>query len=271
MFVERTSFRLPLFLFLLSSAGVFSSPQANVNEIIQRSVAANQADFKAAPQFNHKERDRTASGTKSYEVLMIDGSPYQRLIAIDGKPLGAGQQADAQKKQQQVEDERRSESAEKRSQRIARYERDRARDNKMMDQLTKAFNFALVGQRKVRGFNVWVLKATPRAGYQPPNMETQVLPGMQGELWIDQQTYQWVKVTARVIHPVSIDGFLAQVEPGTQFELEKSPVSGGVWQPSHFGMRSQAKVLFMFNHASQDDETYFDYQPIRQAERGSTQ
>lgn len=41
-------------------------------------------------------------------------------------------------------------------------------------------------------------------------------------------------VEATVIHPVSIEGFLAQVEPGTQFKLEKMPVADGIWLPKHF-------------------------------------
>jgi hypothetical protein len=93
-------------------------------------------------------------------------------------------------------------------------------------------------------------------------MHAQVLTGMQGQLWIDQKTYQWVRVTAQVIHPVSIAGFLARVEPGTRFELEMSPVEGDIWQATHFSMRSQAKVLFVFNRSSQEDSTYFDYQSV---------
>jgi hypothetical protein len=48
---------------------------------------------------------------------------------------------------------------------------------------------------------------------------------MQGKLWIDKDSFQWVKVEAQVMHPVSIEGFLAKVEPGTHFELEKEPVA----------------------------------------------
>ncbi len=240
----------------------FSQHQANVEHIIEQSVAANQRDFAAAPTFNYKELDRVGKGSKEYQITIIEGSPYQRLIAVNGKPLSAAQAAEEEKKQQQVEAQRRAESSSERQSRIAKWEKERKRDNDMMSQLTKAFDFALLGQRKMRGFTVWMLKATPRASYQPPNMETQVLRGMQGELWIDQKTYQWVKVTAQVVHPVSIEGFLAQVEPGTRFEVEKSPVSGGTWQFTHFAMKSNAKVLYMFNRASQDDETYFDYQRI---------
>jgi hypothetical protein len=95
-------------------------------------------------------------------------------------------------------------------------------------------------------------------------MDSQVLRGMHGEMWIDQQTYQWVRVRASVIHPVSIEGFLAQVEPGTEFDVEMSPVSGDIWQFTHYSMKAHAKVLFMFSHNSQEDDTYFDYQPVNQ-------
>jgi hypothetical protein len=83
---------------------------------------------------------------------------------------------------------------------------------------------------------------------------------MQGKLWIDQATFQWVKVEASVIHPVSIEGFLAKLEPGTQFELEKAPVSGGVWLPKHFSFRSKAEILSFIGDNTHDDEAYFYYQ-----------
>jgi hypothetical protein len=184
---------------------------------------------------------------------------------VNGKPLSKAQEAEELRKQQQTTAERRAESPEQRRKRIEKFEKERTRDNLMMEQLTKAFNFTLTGQHKLRGFTVWMLKATPRPGYQPPNMETQVLPGMQGQLWIDQKSYNWVKVTAEVIRPVSIEGFLAQVQPGTRFEMDKSPVGNGIWQISHFSMKSSAKILYMFNHSSQEDDTYFDYQPIANA------
>lgn len=261
MSVTRIWLFLPLTLLLPPWWARSSSGQPDIREIIQRSVGANQADFRAAPGFDRKERDRTPSGMKTYQVTMIEGTPYYRLIALNGHPLSAAQDAAERKKEVEVRVQRGSQSPAEREQRIAKYQSERRRDNQMMEQLTVAFNFAVVGERNEKGFNVWVLKATPRPDYQPPNMQMQVLRGMQGELWIDQRSYQWVKVTARVTRPVTIEGFLAQVEPGTQFELENLPVEGGTWQPSHFGMRSQAKIFFLINRSSQDDETYFDYHP----------
>jgi hypothetical protein len=247
---------------LLFSAWRLGAQQPSIEEIIHNSVLANNRDFNANANFNWKERDRTPQGSKTYQVTIIEGTPYYRLIALNNKPLPSAQEAQEMQKQQQQVEKRRAESPDERRARIAKFQKQRTRDNNMMSQLTEAFNFSMLGAKKVRGFEVWVLKATPKPSYRPPNLDTQVLTGMQGELWIDQKTSEWVHVHAVVIQPVNIEGFLAQVEPGTQFDLQKSPVANGIWQPSHYSMRAHAKVLMLFNHNSEEDETYWDYQPI---------
>jgi hypothetical protein len=244
---------------LMTLAGPCSAQQ-DAASIIRRSVEANARDWQAAPEYDCFERDQQpGGGTKTYKDLMILGSPYQRLVAVNGKPLPHALQAQEQQRLEVAVRQRSTESESDRAERIAMYEKDRKRDQLLMDQLTKAMDFSLVGEQRLYGYDVYVLKATPRAGYQPPNMESEVLTGMQGRLWIDKRTFQWVKVQAQVIHPVSIEGFLAQVEPGTRFELEKSPVDDGIWLPSHFAMKAQAKIFFLFPHRSQDDETYYGY------------
>jgi hypothetical protein len=82
---------------------------------------------------------------------------------------------------------------------------------------------------------------------------------MKGQLWIDVKTYNWVKVSAEVVRPVSIDGFLARVEPGTSFELDEMPVGDGVWLAKHFREQSRSEILGVFNHSTHDDETYSQY------------
>lgn len=55
---------------------------------------------------------------------------------------------------------------------------------------------------------------------------------MRGTLWIEKSTFQWVRVEAEVFRPVSIEGFLAQVQPGTRFLLDQAPVSETSGYPS---------------------------------------
>ena len=233
----------------------------SVATIVERSAETNNRDFKAESDFGYKQTEKVPSGSRTSQVMLIDGTPYQRLIEMNGEPLSAQQQAVEARKQASVVSQRKNQNASARQSRIAKYERGQERDNLMISQLSKAFDFGLEREDKLNGFDVWVLKATPKAGYQPPTMQAQVLPGMQGELWIDKKTYEWVKVVAQVIRPVSIEGFLAVVEPGTEFEIEKKPVSGDIWQITHYSSRANARVLHLFNHKEQDDVTFFDFQP----------
>jgi hypothetical protein len=242
-----------------SSAWAPASPY-DAKAIVQRSLQANAADWKAAPTYDYFERDEQAGGgTKTYQVLMIEGSPYQRLVAVNGQPLPEEQSAQEQQKLNATVTARRNEGPQARAKRMRQYQRDRERDHEMMQQLTEAFDFQLHGEQELDGYHVYVLQAVPRPGYQPPDMQTRVLTGMRGQLWIDKETFQWVKVEAEVIHPVSIVGFLARVEPGTRFEMEKMPVGDGVWQTKHFSMKAHAKVLDVFDHETHADETYYGY------------
>jgi hypothetical protein len=255
--------RVGIFVLLGAPAWALQSgSEPDLKTILQKSAEASEIDFKAAPQYNYKEHDRTSSGTKTYAVTMLDGSPYQRLIAVDDKALPAAQATEELKKQHQAEARRRAQSSWQRKRRIAKYEHERAGEHEMMGQLSVAFEFKLNGKTKLRGFNVWVLEATPRAEYRPPNMESQALKGMEGELWIDQASYRWVKVTAKVIRPVTIGGFLARVQPGTQFEVEKSPVGNGIWQVTHFAMQSRAKVLMLVSRHEAEEDTFSDFERV---------
>lgn len=252
--------RIIVFVLLLTGAVAAQ----DVETIIQRSVQANESDWAADPQYDHYETDQEdGNPPQTFEVQMLLGSPYKRLVAVNGKGLSVEQQASEQRKLQQAIARRQAETPQQRAQRIAQWERDRKRDHLLMEQLTKAFNFKLLGEQQLGPYRVFTLKATPRPDYKPPNMQAQVLTGMQGKLWIDTKTFQWVKVQAKVIQPVSIEGFLATVEPGTHFELEKAPVDNGVWEPVRFSMKAQAKVLFLFHHRSQENDVYFGYRKSR--------
>ena len=194
---------------------------------------------------------------------MIDGSVYQRLVAVNGKPLPPSQQAkEAQKLQAEIEKRKKEDSGQRR-QRIAKYEADQKRDHALLEEMTKAFDFRLVGQEQLEGHKVYVLEAKPRPGYRAPSKEAQALTGMNGKLWIDNETFQWVRVQASVTRPVSIQGFLARVEPGTRFELHKMQVAPGVWLAKRFSMNSQAKVLFLFQRRKWEEDTYSNYRPAQ--------
>ena len=70
----------------------------------------NDVDWRAALDYSYEERDREGNSTKTYEVTMIEGSPYQRLILINGKPLAAQVRAHEEMKFQETLSTRRGPS-----------------------------------------------------------------------------------------------------------------------------------------------------------------
>jgi hypothetical protein len=252
-------------LFLVCSAGLSRGADSGPDraaEIVRRSVANTNADWAAAPKYEFTERDivtrRGQHTTKTYRVMMIEGSPYNKLTAINGQALSPAQQAAEDRKLEQESSRRHAEPSTERQKRIAQYERERHQDHALMAEMVKAFNFKLTGEETINGRRCFVLDATPKPEYEPPNHETRVLKGMRGKMWVDEQAYQWVKVHAEVFRPVTFGLFIARVGPGTEFTLESKPVEGNLWLPAHFSMTVNARVLVL-SKRSADDETYTNY------------
>jgi hypothetical protein len=241
--------------------------EVNVGELVKKSVAATDRDWREAPKYVYTltevdEKLDSNGNIKSktvntWEVMVLDGSEYKKLIARNGKPLSAKAQAAEEKKFWAEKWRREHQSPSEREKRIARYEKGRKQDHAMMREMTVAFNYKLIGEEKMNGHDAYVLSATPKPDYVPKSRETKVLKGMKGKLWIDKQTNQWVKVEAEVIHPVSFYA-VASVGPGTKFVLEQEPVGDGVWLPKRFAVDVNASV-FWFSRNTSEVDTYSNY------------
>lgn len=234
----------------------------DVGKILQLSLEATRTDWQHPADMVEVERDTDPhegkSPSKTYRVTMIDGSPYEELIAQDGQSLSP----DEVKKQTDLLQaecfKRANQSADERARRVAKYQRNQQRMFDLLREMVRAFDYTLTGESQVAGHRVYVLRSTPRQGYQPPNHEAKMLTGMEGTLWIDEESYRWVRVEAEVTKPVSFGWFLAKVYPGTRFLVEQAPVAGDIWLPTHFRVDVKSLVL-LFHKDFTHDETYRDY------------
>jgi hypothetical protein len=241
--------------------------QPDATGIIRRSVQRIEADWKEAPRYSYVERDveskhHSKPTVKSYQVLMIDGSQYHQLIAINDRPLSAGEKAEEENKLRAEVLRREHESERERHRRVAKFLKERDQDHAMLKEMVDAFDFRPAGEANVNGHDCWVFDAQPKPGYHPKTRETKVLSGMQGQLWIDKTQDQWVRVEAEVMRPVSLYGVFAKVGPGTHFLLEQAPVAGNLWLPTRFNVSVRASALGFINEDSTDDETYRQYKPM---------
>lgn len=260
--------RFLLTFLVITTRGAALEPP-NVMEIVRRSVDNTNADWAAAPHYTFTERDITTKNgrrtAKTYQVLMLNGSPYNKLLMSDGHKLSREQAAAEESKLQQEKMRREKETPEAEQKRLKEYQNERRQDRALMQEMVKGFSFNLLRQETMNGRHCFVLEATPRPGYVPTSRDTKVLKGMRGTMWVDAEEYQWVKVHAEVFRPVEFGLFIAHVQPGTEFTLEEMPVEGKVWLPSHLSTRVRAKIL-LFSYQSMDDETYSDYRNSAEAE-----
>ncbi|HEV2272510.1 MAG TPA: hypothetical protein VGR96_00015 [Acidobacteriaceae bacterium] len=259
--IGRPSTLLLFVLCFFPAGGLGQLTPAQTRDFVRRSAQVQQTNWKHAPEFDFCETDKTKDGTRTSAVFMIEGSPYYRLVQLNGQDLPPAQESQEKARLAAARQKRARESQQEKAKRVAQYQKERQQDQQLLAQLTQAMRFTFVDSETAGAHSVYMFDATPRPSYDPPSMETQVLTGMKGRLWIEQSSAQWVKVEAQVVQPVSIAGFLARVEPGTRFGLEVSPVTPEIWLPHHYTMQSRARIVFLFNKVSQDDETYFHYVP----------
>lgn len=217
------------------------------------------ADFDAAPEFGYCERVRDDDGTKTYEVILLDGSPFKRLVRVDDRPLAADAAGKERQRFEDAKTKRADESPDDAAERIADYKRDFERAHRILEQMPRAFQYTLQGMQKTGAYTAYVLGAVPKRNYDPPSTEAEVLTGMRGQFWIDTKSYQMIRAVARVLKPVTIEGFLATVQPGTEFEFEQKRVEPELWLPTHLQIRSYSRILLFFRHHIHEDRTFFNY------------
>ncbi len=248
--------------FVFGSALWASSPEAH--DIMSRSVRVTEANWKQAPNYSFvrteiKSKHDSTPIQNRYEVRIIEGSPYLKLIAQDGRALSAAEAQEQELKFQREVSKRQHESPRERRKRIEKYNEDRDRDHALLMELCDAFDYSIKGDQIVNGREAWILHGTPKPSYVPKSREAKVLAGMEVTFWIDKKTYQWPRIEAEVKAPVSIYGMIGKVNPGTKFLLEQEPVAPNLWLPKHFKMQVSATALGFFNQDSSSDETYTNY------------
>src|SRR6516165_1860442 len=119
---------------ILLLAGAYSRLTAqDAREIIGRGVALYERNAQLSRNYTFLERqevrelDRSGhlKGRKieTWDITLLDGSPYRRLVARNDQPLTAEEQRAEEEKLRVSNEERRKETADERAQRLARWQR----------------------------------------------------------------------------------------------------------------------------------------------------
>jgi hypothetical protein len=109
-----------------------------------------------------------------------------------------------------------------------------------------------------------ILKFTfrPNPAFDPPDLETQVLTAMTGELWVDRAQERVIRLEGHLQHDVDFGwGILGRLNKGGSIVIEQADVGAHQWRIVHFKMTMTGRVLFR-SRVFDTEEQQSGYAPV---------
>ena len=220
----------------------------DVRHIVEASIAATMRSWQRRLLYTYVERDEdrrldSEGHVKSAQVdvsriALVNGVPFEQLVERNGRPPSAAEE----RKQKERLDKLMRETPERRTERLRKEEEE---STSLVREIPKAFDFHLAGEELVNGVSAYVLDATPHSGYQPQGKYGKIFSKLKGKLWVDKQTFGWIKANGQVIEPFSLGLFLVRLLPGSRIAMEQTRVDDGNWVPERVEVRAAAKIFIL--------------------------
>jgi hypothetical protein len=195
------------------------------------------------------------------QVNVVDGTPYSRLIAKDGRPLAPEETLKEEEKYRKMLDAREDETPGQRARRIRKYEEER----RFLNEIPDAFNMKLVGHETLDGRPNWVIALAPKEGYIAKSRNARMFSALEGRLWIDERDLRWTKAVANVIDTISFGWVLARIGPGAHITMKQVKVDGDHWMPKEIDINGTARILLVKNRTVNQTTSYDNYKRLRPA------
>ncbi len=263
------SIRMLIAVSLLASVFVWGQGKPelpkNPNDLV-RAVIAN--ELKPNPDklyYEYKVTKKLSDHTEVKQMVETPGGTLGRLVLYNGKPLSDEQRSKETARLQRLINDPSQMAAKRKEQ-----QDDDRRTREMVQAMPDAFLYEYAGTQNQEPWGeIEVLTFKPNPNFVPPNQETKVYRGMEGEMWIDLKDMRLAKIQAHLFRTVEFGwGILGHLDQGGQFVVEQKPVSGGHWEPSHMVLNFTGKVLLFKTLKIRQDETTTDYRPVEKMDLG---
>jgi hypothetical protein len=248
---------------VLLVAGVLGFAQQKPNmdpqELVRR-AAKNEIKANDIHQyFMYRNRVEYKNHSITREEIETPQGGLGRTIAINGQPLTPEQRAkDNQKLAKFAND------PEARRKRQESNKEDDQRDALMLTSLPDAFLYTYAGmERGPNGDDLVHLTFKPNPSFNPPNHETRVYQGMQGDMLIDQKAMRIAKIDGTLFKDVDFGwGILGRLYKGGKFIVEQRDVGGGKWETVRQTLEFTGKILMIKPLTIWSTETATDFRPV---------
>jgi len=134
----------------------------------------------------------------------------------------------------------------------------------MLTSLPDAFLYTYVGtDNGPRGEPLVHLKFRPNPNFSPPNHETAVYQGMQGDLIIDREAMRIARIDGTLFKDVDFGwGILGKLYKGGKFIIVQRDVGGGDWEEVEETLHFNGKILMIKSLTIWSRETMTDFHPV---------
>lgn len=245
------------------------SDAPSVEEIMERSLKASEHNWRIAEDYawretrNFQRVDKNGnpkdSESKTYDVTMIEGKEYERLVMENGEPLSPEKDRKEQEKLDKEVAKLQNETPSQREKRLRKDKEEKEEQEAMFRAIPKAFHMRIVGEELVQGRETWILEATPRPDFKPYNRRTSWLTKMGGRIWVDKSNYIWLKAEVETLDTITFGLVLARVGKGSTMHFEQQFVNGEVWVPRRTEVHFDARLALLAKVRGVAEVLYTDY------------
>jgi hypothetical protein len=232
-------------LFALSLAVVCPAARAEDKALdpglVRRALTAelhNAPDGKFPMRYRLRKTSPRISTTK--DIVETKEGAVARLVAVNDNPLSADDEQKELDRLAVLQQDPSRQKSRKQSQ-----DEDLNHVLKMLRVLPDAFLYTYAGPGQGPTGKVEKFSFKPNPRFDPPDLETQLLTAMTGEIWIDPAQVRVTRLEGHLNRDVDFGwGILGRLFKGGWVTIEQADVGNRQWRIVRFQMAMNGRVLF---------------------------
>jgi len=195
--------------------------------------------------------------TTTKEIFETRDGDMARLVALFDRPLNAAEEQQEQARLDGLLSDPGRQRHRKQSE-----EGDLGIVLKLLRMLPKAYFYQYAGSGEEAAGPVEKFTFRPNPDFSPPDLESQALTAMTGEISIDAAQERVVRLEGHLQQDTTYGwGILGKLDKGGWIVLEQAEVGGGQWRIARFKMRMDLRVLFKSRNIDTAEEMT-RYEPV---------
>ncbi|MGH9321343.1 MAG: hypothetical protein ACRD3V_15835, partial [Vicinamibacteria bacterium] len=244
----------------------------DAERLLRRVIEAQERQQELTRQYAFRESTETRNldgegrtrNEKSETFLVTPGpdGEYRRLVAKNGEPLRAEDEAKEEKKfQKHLKEQLRLSAEERDSKTKEKLERRVKRFRERLEEAIKVFHFEPLEDELLQGEPVRVFRFSPEPGYEGHSRSTRILARMEGRVWIDPRRDQLARLEIRVRESLKfLGGVFGRVSEGSEATAEAFFDGENLWLLDRVDVSLDARLYFLKNYRQEIAIDYHDYE-----------